>query len=417
MRITCEACGKVHVADDRLAGRSFRMQCKRCGSAITVGAVPAVSLPAPPPPGPAAVDGEGAATSGEAPVFTFGGEDPPRPPGDPVPAAAVGRSPAPAGADAGDAFADFSRELQEFCEDLERSGPATAAVEPPAPATAPGTGEDAGGGGGGTPAAPGIEGAGRVHAAEAASTVAAGGVRAPRRKLAPVVALVAIAAAVAAWLLARPPGGTAAPAGSVAGGATSAVDRPAAAPDRPVAPPPSLPAPPAPAPAPAEARPVVAPAPELRERPAAPATAPPTRAPAPPSPKAAPPSSPAAAVPSAPPDPPVGAAREPASPSRPDLPPRDQRAAQAQLAGLSSAFDECLAEARRSDPELLRGPRSVVLTLTVRPSGRTAYPTLDDAQLSGTPLGACIKGRAGALVFPEAGGEPVRVRLQLELGP
>ncbi|HQR29658.1 MAG TPA: hypothetical protein PLL32_04550, partial [Anaeromyxobacteraceae bacterium] len=68
-------------------------------------------------------------------------------------------------------------------------------------------------------------------------------------------------------------------------------------------------------------------------------------------------------------------------------------------------------------PELLRGPRSVVLTLTVRPSGRTASPTLDDAQLSGTPLGACIKGRAGALVFPEAGGEPVRVRLQLELGP
>ncbi|HET8725341.1 MAG TPA: hypothetical protein VFM53_14180 [Anaeromyxobacteraceae bacterium] len=447
MRITCEACGKVHVADDRLAGRSFRMQCKRCGSVITVGSAAAVPLPAPAPsPRPAAAEAGGA---GEAPVFTFGDEEPARPAGGAGPEAPAARTPAAASA-GDDAFADFSRELQEFCEDLEREGPAASPADRPAPAI-----DGAGWGRTAAAAVPTVADATApvvdatpaeaatppADAASSAARTAPHAAAAPeprrRRNLVPVVALVAIAAGVAAWLVARQPGATPAPSPPVAGGAPAATERPppvdGPAASSPAPPPPASPAPaavPAPGAVPGAAAPAVAAAPPAVGQEAVPQAAPPARLQAPPAsrgarterapaPKvasAAPATSPAAAVPSVPADPPAGPAREPGSPPRSDLPPRDPRAAQAELARLSSAFDDCVADARRSDPELLRGPRSVILTLTVRPSGRTAYPTLDDAQLSGTALGACIKGRAAALVFPEAGGEPVRVRLQLELG-
>jgi hypothetical protein len=54
--------------------------------------------------------------------------------------------------------------------------------------------------------------------------------------------------------------------------------------------------------------------------------------------------------------------------------------------------------------------------MTVRPGGEALYPTLDDAQLSGTALGACVKKQSARMVFPESGGEPVRVTLPLVLG-
>ena len=75
-----------------------------------------------------------------------------------------------------------------------------------------------------------------------------------------------------------------------------------------------------------------------------------------------------------------------------------------------------MAEARREEPDLLASPRPVVVTMTVRPSGQALYPTLDDAHLSGTALGACVKRQSERMVFPESGGEPVRVRMPLVLG-
>jgi predicted Zn finger-like uncharacterized protein len=129
MRIACDGCGKVYVADDRLAGRSFRMRCKRCGSVFVVEPGRAVE-PAPPAP---AADGPAAE---EAPAFTFGdtgaGGTPAAPPaaagpgdpGDSGGARAEGRAshhrPPAVAADPDTAFADFSRELQDFCEELER---------------------------------------------------------------------------------------------------------------------------------------------------------------------------------------------------------------------------------------------------------------------------------------------------------
>jgi hypothetical protein len=51
-----------------------------------------------------------------------------------------------------------------------------------------------------------------------------------------------------------------------------------------------------------------------------------------------------------------------------------------------------------------------------RPQRQDALPTLDDAQLGGTAPGACVKKQSARMVFPESGGEPVRVRMPLVLG-
>lgn len=140
--------------------------------------------------------------------------------------------------------------------------------------------------------------------------------------------------------------------------------------------------------------------------------------------KRSPPASPVAAaapaIGASAPTSPVTAGPEPAAipvrPPRPDLPPLDEQQIRATLSGYAGTFDDCVAEARRAEPDLLASPRPVVVTLTVRPSGQAIYPTLDDAQLSGTALGACVKRQSERMVFPESGGEPIRVRMPLVLG-
>jgi hypothetical protein len=111
-----------------------------------------------------------------------------------------------------------------------------------------------------------------------------------------------------------------------------------------------------------------------------------------------------------------GPAAIPAASPRTDLPPRDEQQTQATLATYAGSFDGCVAEARRDEPDLLASPRPVVVTMTVHPSGKVLYPTLDDAELSGTALGACVKKQSARMLFPESGGEPVRVRMPLLLG-
>ena len=98
-------------------------------------------------------------------------------------------------------------------------------------------------------------------------------------------------------------------------------------------------------------------------------------------------------------------------------PPRTDGAVQATLARYAGSFEACVAEARRGEPELVASPRPVVITMVVRPNGRVAYPTLDDAVLAQSALGGCLKRQASAMVFSEAGGEPVRVTMPLVLGP
>lgn len=383
MRLTCTRCGKVYVVDEGLRGRAFRLRCKRCDAVIAVaaGAVEAPAEPAPATdPGPAQARAVAASSPGDAD------------------------------------FADFSRELQDFADELEREG----SVPPPAP--------------GSTQAQPAAPPARPVAPLTESPPILPAGDRAasPVNQRSPallVAALVAISAAgTVAWHLASP--------------SRSAV--PAAAPVAPVAATPTAPAPPDPAPA-EPAPPAVPPTAAAPTAAGSAVTAPtvgqpvPEAAPGPPAPKAerkradagkpahVASSAPAAPAPRPAPSAPgvttpgVAAPARAAQPSpvaspRPDLPPRDPQEAQAALAARAGSFDGCVAEALRDEPGLLATPRPVVLTVTVRPNGRTAYPTLDDAQLTGTALGACVKRQAAALLFPESGGEALRVRTSLLLG-
>jgi DNA-directed RNA polymerase subunit RPC12/RpoP len=330
VRFTCGNCGRVYVADDRIAGRAFRMRCKRCGHAISVR----------PEPSPA-----------------------------PVPSAWEGEL----------AFGELSRELEESGEEVAPGAILEAVPEAP-PEAVP---EAA--------AAPEVE----APAPEAIP---------PARGKSRVVLAVAIGIAVVA--------------------AAGAGVRFLAAPARravpvPVAVPSAVPATPGPPPEAAGIPPRVPTSPEVTVQPSAPVVQP---APAPPTSKAvrketakrapAQVASQAPAKTTAPPAP----AAVPAAPPRADLPPRDEQQLQALLVRYATAFDGCVADARRDTPGLLATPRRVVLTMTVRPNGKAVYPTLDDAQLSETTLGACIKRQTATFVFPESRGEPVRVRMPLLLG-
>jgi DNA-directed RNA polymerase subunit RPC12/RpoP len=330
VRFTCGNCGRVYVADDRIAGRAFRMRCKRCGHAISV--KPQES----PVPAPSAWEGEVA-------------------------------------------FGELSREMEETGEE---NVPEAVAEEGPeeVPAAAPEAAPEP------PPALPAAE-----------EIPPAPGKR--RVGLAVIAGLVVVAAAGAGIRF------LAAPASR---GVPVSVTAPPAGP-APVEPPPQATAlPPQVAPPPEAAAEVATPATEPAREPPAPKTTrrePTKRAPAPV----------AAPAPARPPAPPAAAAIAPAPP-RADLPPRDEQELQAMLARYATSFDGCVAEARRDDPGLLASPRRAVLTMTVRPNGRAVYPTLDDAQLSNTSLGACIKRQAATFVFPESGGESVRVRMPLLLG-
>ncbi len=320
MRFTCGNCGRVYVADDRIAGRAFRMRCKRCGHDISV------RPEASPTPGPAAWEGELA-------------------------------------------FGELSRELEE-------SVPEAA----PEPQTAAG------------PALPSeVE-------APAAETIPP--VRGKSRVVLAMAVGIAVVAAAGAGIR------------SLSAPASRAVPVPVAVPS-------AVPAMPGPPPEAAGIPPQVPTSPEVTVQPSAPVVQP---APAPPTAKAVrkettkrAPAQVAAPAPARTTAPPATAAA-PAALPRADLPPRDEQQFQAVLARYATSFDGCVAEARRDDPGLLASPRRAVLTMTVRPNGKAVYPTLDDAQLSNTTLGACIKRQTETFVFPESGGEPVRVRMPLLLG-
>ncbi len=225
---------------------------------------------------------------------------------------------------------------------------------------------------------------------------------------------------------------------------------------RPPAPAPRAPEPaaapvPAPAPAPAPAPVVRAPEPEIAvPRPAKQPTerAPPAekraaraRKESPPPRKESPPRKVAEARPAAPPPAPAPtpaplqrtspppAAPALAAPARASSPPAvapapatsntdrplDEKDIETTIGRHAKAFEGCVAQARKAEPQLLSDQRRVTVTMTVNPNGRALYPTLDDQELSTTGLGACLKREAGRMSFPEFAGEPVRVRVPLVL--
>jgi len=79
-----------------------------------------------------------------------------------------------------------------------------------------------------------------------------------------------------------------------------------------------------------------------------------------------------------------------------------------------SAFDACLSAPGTEEPP---GGRKLVLSLIVNPSGIVTSPHLDDADLEGSPAGACLMAAARKLVLPSFAGDAVRLRVPLSLGP
>jgi hypothetical protein len=117
---------------------------------------------------------------------------------------------------------------------------------------------------------------------------------------------------------------------------------------------------------------------------------------------------------------PVRAAVPAPAPPAPAPPPRAERQLgdlqiQATIARHADAFQACAAQARREEAHLVAETRRVTVTMTVTPGGKVLYPTLDDAELSGSALGACLKQEALRMSFPPSDGEAVRVRMALVL--
>ncbi|HZY03226.1 MAG TPA: AgmX/PglI C-terminal domain-containing protein [Anaeromyxobacteraceae bacterium] len=80
------------------------------------------------------------------------------------------------------------------------------------------------------------------------------------------------------------------------------------------------------------------------------------------------------------------------------------------------AFEQCIAESGKGDPALDLSGRRIVLTLTVNPNGSVAAAAVDDAEIDGTDLGACLKGAARLMTFPPFEGDPMQVEVPLALG-
>ena len=456
MKFACDKCGRSYVADEKVRNRAFRMKCKQCGNVIVV--KPA-SLPTPPPGAvPSitqlnieAVELEASAAdpfgtmaaelSDEmagvpegppiAPPDPFQLPAPPAPsppaPSPPVPRAApTPRAPAPKLSEAEEVFADLSRQLGKTGErPLHVQGDDVLHAPPPEPP--------------------------RPRAQPPEPPV-------PRRRW--VAALVGLAAggggaALAVFLLANSdpvvrlstPTSAATPAPAPAAAAVPSAPLQAAPAPTPAPTPPAAPTP-APAPAepaatapapppeagpvsrpgrkPAEPAPQERPRREVRRAEPAPAPAPRPARPAP-SPPAAPPrvavaSPPATAPVTSPPSAPDAEA-SPVRPGRPAPPPAsssteeplDEKQIEATIARFQPTFEQCVAQARRNEPQLMGESRRITVTMTVNPNGRALYPTLDDALLNTTELGACLKREAGRMAFPEFAGEPVRVRVPLVL--
>ena len=82
----------------------------------------------------------------------------------------------------------------------------------------------------------------------------------------------------------------------------------------------------------------------------------------------------------------------------------------------ASPFRACVQAAERGPRRLRLAGRRVDLYVTVNSSGRVTAPRLDEADLDKSPLAACLKSAAHRMVFPPHSGEPVEVRIPLELG-
>jgi hypothetical protein len=78
-------------------------------------------------------------------------------------------------------------------------------------------------------------------------------------------------------------------------------------------------------------------------------------------------------------------------------------------------FRACLLAAERGPRRVRLAGREVTLYVTVASSGLVTAPRLDEADLDESSLGACLKSAARHMVFRPHSGEPIEVRIPLQL--
>jgi hypothetical protein len=451
VKFACGKCGRSYVADETVRSRAFKMKCRQCGNVIVVrpadGAptpppLPVQAVPLPPPAGVStpALGLEAPPALSEPDPFAPGSSDPFAHPADPFAVVAPAANGAPQAAphltEVDAMFADLAQEMADSdAQVLASAAAVTGSVEAGLPRSD----------------SPPVD----VETAPAPPPPA----RAFSRAAIGVAAAIALVAAGSGWFLLRSDAPAArreertaspsamaapreapaheahataialAPAAAPPGGAADEVTVPPAPPDdvRAEATARSKPGPPrermrvAANPA-LNLAPKAAPRPALRT-PAAPAL--PAPAPAAPAPAAPAPAAPAANVAEVEVRPrSSSAAQVPAGRDAPapppltsscDLPPLDDEVIASTIAKHASAFDACVAAARGNEPGLALAGRRIVVTVTVSPSGKAQYPTLDDVELGNSELGRCIKRETGKIAFPAFSGNSIRAQVPITI--
>jgi hypothetical protein len=170
-------------------------------------------------------------------------------------------------------------------------------------------------------------------------------------------------------------------------------------------------------PAPARAAPPAEKAPEPAAKPVKPAAPAAVATPVPlPPPPAAPTAPPAAAKPppAQPPAQPPTAAPE-AAPKLPASKALSPVAVQRAIGRQKAAFDKCVETALAAPgSEALKG-RKIGLIILVDSGGLVEASEVEEADVEGAPLGACLRRVASRLLFPPFEGESVGMRVPLVL--
>jgi DNA-directed RNA polymerase subunit RPC12/RpoP len=109
-------------------------------------------------------------------------------------------------------------------------------------------------------------------------------------------------------------------------------------------------------------------------------------------------------------------ARQGAAPESPADRAPGAAAVEAAVNQSQAAFVACVEESLRSEPHLKAAGRRVGLSLTVNQSGTVTATRLDDPDLAGSALGACLEAVGRKLVLPGYQGEPLEARVPLMLG-
>ncbi len=89
---------------------------------------------------------------------------------------------------------------------------------------------------------------------------------------------------------------------------------------------------------------------------------------------------------------------------------------QTAVARQRAAFDRCVQGALQGPGGEALAGRKVGLLVLVSSGGLVEASEVEEADVEGAPLGACLRKAAGRLLFPPFEGEPVGLRIPLVLG-